>query len=142
MTIQPINVIQPFGKPVNPILPVNTLDTYTAAIRAKHGPFTWAKLATLENRAMQASLKTTPGAQAFQRKNLGLPRLDPAYSCHDAPISAILAKGPATARDIADALGLHPDTARDHLRRLTQAQRIACDTSGKSHVYTLPGSAK
>ena len=60
----------------------------------------------------------------------------PVMRIYDRAITAILATGPATARDVARVLGLHLDTARDHLRRLTQAQRITRERVSGTHIYS------
>ena len=122
-------------------LPLNDPRDYAARIFARYGidtqqPGSIQRLADLECKAMYSRLQTSPGAQATRLANMGIPRQDPAFSSHDKAITAILATGPATARDVARVLGLHLDTARDHLRRLTQAQRIKRERVSGTHIYS------
>lgn len=116
--------------------PRASLAEYRARILEKYADKADKPICDRESKAMYSRLETSPGAQATRLANIGIPRQDPAFSSHDKAITAILAKGPATARDMAQALGIHTDTARDHLRRLTQAQRIKRERVSGTHIYS------
>lgn len=49
---------------------------------------------------------------------------------------------PMTAREVADAIGCYPDTARDRLDRLVDEGRLAKKVSGATGIYWLPAEER